>query len=545
MNKNIDVHIDEKEYATGESSGGDETMRMVLPELEASQQILDQIRRNIDVQQNSVSKSLYETENVKFLTAIESMTEGVIIISEEGVVEIANPIARKLLGLAESSSLTEVKTTMENLGLQQLFTAKRHAATKYAREFIGKAATGKILQMKWNPIIGGDRRPIGNVIIICDITAQTELDRTQTEFIAAVSHELRTPLTTIQNSVSNMLAGVTGKIAPKMNQYLNTMQADCHRLARLINDLLDMAKLEAGKMPINRSVTNLAEVAAKVVRAFSSSAAEKGLRLELVTEGRISRVYVDSQRIYQVFSNIITNAIKYTDKGGSILISLFECKNEVEAVVTDTGIGIAPEHQRHIFNKFYQISRQTGPGYNGSGLGLALSREIVAAHDGKMWVESELGKGSVFHFSLPKSLPQIVLRKHLETLIEHAHKKGEHFAMMVVRLAASRDYAEQNKPLLEGAMKRLLHMGEEIATASGDLIIRRGELETVIILSQTGKRYLAHVKRRLHNAIGDTLMEGRCYDSVVPMVGIALYPNDASTVEELEHKVTTELNRLI
>jgi signal transduction histidine kinase len=111
------------------------------------------------------------------------------------------------------------------------------------------------------------------------------------------------------------------------------MQGDCQRLARLINDLLDMAKLEAGRLPINRSVTNLAEIAGKAVDEFSAAAEEKELKLELKVDGGISRVYVDSQRIYQVFSNLITNAIKYTGKGGTILLSLVERKEDVVAVV--------------------------------------------------------------------------------------------------------------------------------------------------------------------------------------------------------------------
>ncbi|MDO8302254.1 MAG: ATP-binding protein [Sedimentisphaerales bacterium] len=539
--KLIDEQINVQEHAIGESLDAEGA---VLADIEAVQALLDQLHQHVDKDRGEVNERFSRAEGSRFLAAIGCMAEGVVTICSEGTIEIANPVARKLLGLTASSSLAEVKVVMENLGFQQPFVVQRHAVLQNGGEFISKTSAGRILQIKWNAIIDSDGQAVGNVVVIRDITAQVEIDRAQTEFISAISHELRTPLTIIQNSVSNMLAGVTGALAPKMGVYLNTMQGNCLRLARLINDLLDIAKIEAGRMPINRTVMNLAEVAARAVREFSGIAAEKGVRLELAADNCDPRVYVDAHRIYQVFSNLITNAIKYTNKGGSVSLSLFGRNEEVEVVVADTGIGIAAEHQKHIFNMFYQVTRQAGPGYNGSGLGLSLSSEIVSAHEGKMWVESEIGKGSKFHFSLPKPLPQIVVSKHLETLIEHADKRDERFVMMVVRLTVSQGGIEQNKQTIEEAMRQLLHAGEEMATANGDLVVRRGELEAVIILNQVGSRYLTHVKQRLHNAIVDVLMEKRCYDVVVPVAGIAVYPNDAATVEDLERKATSELKSL-
>jgi anti-sigma regulatory factor (Ser/Thr protein kinase) len=299
-------------------------------------------------------------------------------------------------------------------------------------------------------------------------------------------------------------------------------------------------------MHISRSATNIVEVAAKAVQAFSKCAAEKSLSLETNAGACISRVYVDSQRIYQVFSNLITNAIKYTDKGGKICISVFERDDEVVTVVEDTGVGIAAEHQRHIFNKFYQIARRAGPGYSGSGLGLALSKEIVVTHGGKMWVESEPGKGSKFYFSLPKVKPQIILHKHLGVTAQRAHKKGERFAVLVVRLETSDSYEEQHRQALEAAMKQIMLVGDELTMASSDLVIRKGELEAVLVISQTGKRYLGYVRKKLRDAIFDVLKDYpfNC-DPILPMLGIAIYPSDAAAVEEIEKIAASEMNRIL
>lgn len=538
MNREIEYQSGEYDAAAADSAGA------VLPRLDAAQETLDVLSCRVGGQNGDGNRSC-QSKDSRLAAAIAGMTEGVVLVSRMGMIETANPVARQLLGLADGAAAGDVKAALESLGVRNLFVAQSDPPQTSGNEFVGKARGGKILRLQWNAIRDDQQRFAGYVAVLRDMTAQTELDRAQTEFIAAISHELRTPLTTLQNSVSNMLAGVTGKTTPKMRQYLDTMQGDCHRLARLINDLLDMAKLEAGRMPINRGVTNLAEIAAKAVDEFSSIAAAKELRLELNGGEGVSRVYVDPQRIYQVLSNLITNAIKYTEKGGRISLSLCERQDDVVVVVEDTGAGIAAEHQCHIFNKFYQIARKAGPGYNGSGLGLSLSKEIVAAHDGKMWVESELGKGSTFYFSLPKTSPRIVLNKHLKTLADRADKKGERFAMIVVRIEPPQGYADRHGDLLDDAMKRIVIEGNRIMTTSSDMVIRCGPADAAIILSQTGKRYLRHIRRMLHSIVNDAMAvlkeDGR---GVAAMMGMAVYPNDASTIDELERTATSEMNRL-
>jgi signal transduction histidine kinase len=547
MNEKTDKHVEDQNQAVGtDIPDGDTVVHPLLFELDAAQEKLNHLNCQLDGQYTNKNSRSCEMGCLKLSVVIESMAEGVVMINRDGDIEIANPVAKNLLALSAQTSLADVRAAMENLGLKHLFLSRHHSAQEPANEFMGKTPARRIIHMRWNAIRDKTNQFGGNVIVMRDATAQIELDKAQTEFIAAISHELRTPLTTIQNSISNILAGITGKVTPKTQQYLSTMEGDCRRLTRLVNDLLDMAKLEAGRMHISRSATNLVDLAAKAVRAFSGCAAEKGVTIELSAGGCISRAYVDSQRIYQVFSNLIINAIKYTEKGGKIWVSLFERDDDVVTLVEDTGIGISKDQHRNIFNKFYQIGRQAGPGYNGSGLGLALSNEIIACHGGKIWVESELGKGSKFYFSLPKTKPQIVLHQHLRSLVEWANKRGDRFAMVVVRLETNKYDHEQNKQAIGVAMHKIVLAGDEIATGTSDLIVRTQEREAVLVLSQTGKRYLIHVKRRLRNAVYDGLADYNFnHDSILPMIGIAIYPNDASTVEALEMTAFKELNRLL
>jgi signal transduction histidine kinase len=546
MEKDTEEHLNSPDFAAQNQTGSKEiVVQSMLQQIEAAQEKLNALNCQLDAQHDSFGQTLAEAQCLKFLAVIENMTDGVVMIDDVGRIEIANLCVRTLLGLSAGHGLLEVRSALENLGLKHLFTAADQKPSKSGSELVAKTAAGRIVQINWNAIIDKSECFLGNVIVIRDTTAQIEFDKAQTEFIAAISHELRTPLTTIQNSISNMLAGITGKITSKMSQYLIAMQSDCQRLSRLVNDLLDMAKLEAGKMHISRSAANLVDVAAKAVQAFSGLAAEKDLKLELDGCKSISRVYMDMQRIYQVFSNLIANAIKYTDRGGRIMVSLFEREDDVVSVVKDTGIGITADRQKLIFNKFYQVARRAGPGYNGSGLGLTLSSEIVAAHGGKMWVESELGKGSKFYFSLPKTKPQVILHKHLKTLAERADKKGERFALIVIKLTTSGEYARQNKQALEAAMKQIMVAGEEIAAMNSDLVIRCSEFKVIFVVGQTGKRYLQHIKKRLRDAVSDVLSDYPNANSfILPMLGMALYPNDASTVETLENEAMSRLNRL-
>lgn len=230
-----------------------------------------------------------------------------------------------------------------------------------------------------------------------------ELDRMKSDFISMVSHELRTPLTSIREGVALVQDGVAGEVNEKQEHFLALAKRNIDRLARLINDLLDISHIESGKMEMKRGLIDMREVIKGVAETFRPQIKEKGLELKAECPSGSCKLYADRDKMEQVFSNLLNNAIKFTDQG-SITISGSDKGNCLEISVADTGRGIPKEDLEDVFDKFKQIGRKTGPGSAGTGLGLAICKGIIEAHGGRIWVESEPDKGSRFIFSLPKGL---------------------------------------------------------------------------------------------------------------------------------------------
>ena len=468
---------------------------------------------------------------------LEGIAAGVVIVdSRQGITE-ANTVARRLLCVAspEGNCLDDVHRALEDIGLGELLLAG-NLSPSGSVEFVIKNRQDKVLNV-FSTIDGTGHK----VITITDNTLKQQYDEAMTEFIASISHELRTPLTTIQNSVSNILAGVTGKVSPKTTQYLENMLKECSRLAGLVNNLLDMAKLEAGKMPITRQPADVAAVLLRVVDACRPLAMEKNLELHFSMLENVAPVYIDSQRVHQVFLNLVKNAMKYTNSGGKVIIHLYEKEENVIVVVEDTGIGIPSELFSHIFNKFYHVARQAGPGYHGVGLGLAICKGIVAAHGGKIWLESEVGKGSKFHVELPKTDPEVLLRKHLSGLVDHVKNKGGGFAM----LRAGVKYKSALTPQLSRAARTLseaaLALKHEVVCGVGDLVIRTGEDEVMMVLGEIDESFLHSVHQRLQKLL-NTAVEKNSFSElpILPITKLVTYPGDGGDIDKILHAVRQE-----
>ncbi|TAM37525.1 PAS domain S-box protein [bacterium] len=232
-----------------------------------------------------------------------------------------------------------------------------------------------------------------------------KLDTLKTEFVSVVSHELRTPLSIIKEGVSLVLDGVIGEINPTQNKILTTSKDNIDRLARIINSLLDISKIESGKVELKKKSVDLRVLIKNVVSLFEARAREKGLEIKvsLPQEGELN-LYIDEDRIIQVFTNLIGNSLKFTEKG-YIGISLVDEGNEIEFTVSDTGIGISAEDLPKVFRKFMQFGRVAGNGEKGTGLGLSIAKGLIELHNGRIWIESQPGKGSKFIFTLPRNQP--------------------------------------------------------------------------------------------------------------------------------------------
>jgi putative ABC transport system substrate-binding protein len=232
-----------------------------------------------------------------------------------------------------------------------------------------------------------------------------ELDRMKSDFVSKVSHELRTPLTAIKGAVDLVLREVAGPLTLKQIHYLTRVRSNTQHLAGLINDLLDLAKIESGRIEVKSSYFSLRGLVHEVVEVLRPVAAEKVVALEATLREPPILVWADRNKINQVLMNLIGNAIKFTPARGRVEVSASRNgKESVRVSVSDSGPGIPPDEKEKIFAKFYQIAEVGGTKPKGTGLGLAICRALVELHGGTIWVEPEPSGGSTFYFTLPAAI---------------------------------------------------------------------------------------------------------------------------------------------
>ena len=229
-----------------------------------------------------------------------------------------------------------------------------------------------------------------------------KLDKTKSDFLSMVSHELRTPIAIIQEGVSLCLDGLAGEITKVQREILTDTLTNITRLSRLVTDLLDLSKIEAGKIKLRRNPMNLSEIIKKIIKSYDHQVQSKGIQLKSNLPKNSLMMYVDADKITQIFNNLINNAIRFTKTGECIIIKIEDKEEMVECSVSDTGIGIAEEDLPKLFTKFEQIGRAEGDDYKGTGLGLCIVKGLVEKHWGKIWIDSQLGKGTTVWFTLEK-----------------------------------------------------------------------------------------------------------------------------------------------
>lgn len=235
-----------------------------------------------------------------------------------------------------------------------------------------------------------------------DITEQRKVEEFRNDIIRTVSHELRTPLSIEKEGISLLLDGMVGPVGREQKEVLGTVMRSIDRLARMITSLLDISSIETGKIRLSKKATDFTDLVKDVVFEFKKRAAEKDIDLGVELPGQPVPVLVDPDKMMQVLSNLVDNAIKFTEQGSvKVALSVMSDKVRAQCEVRDTGIGIAPENIAKAFEKFQQFSRTAGPGEKGFGLGLSIVKGIVEMHGGRIWMESELGQGTRVTFTLP------------------------------------------------------------------------------------------------------------------------------------------------
>ncbi len=237
-------------------------------------------------------------------------------------------------------------------------------------------------------------------------------ERMETEFVMTIAHELRTPMTILKNIISNILAGVTGRTSKKQRENLEIANNEMNRLAKIINDFLDISKIEAGKINLKPTRIVIQSVVANTVKFLTPLADDKSIELKTLMPEEELFVNADPDKLAQVLNNLVENAVKFTpDCGGRIVIRVKDLDTEIEVDIEDNGRGIEADDIGRVFNRFVQVEKYIGPGEHGTGLGLSITKELVELHGGQIWVENAPTGGANFCFVLPRDVSQIMTKK--------------------------------------------------------------------------------------------------------------------------------------
>ena len=417
-----------------------------------------------------------------------------------------------------------------------------------------------------------------------EITERKELERLREEFMNTVSHELRTPITTVNEFAEILADGLAGPVTPEQRGHLETIKSNIQRLSRIINGLLDFAKMEAGRLVPNKTLVEPRALIDDVLASLRPLAQAKGITLDVDLPPVLPSLFADADLVIQVLTNLIGNAIKFTEGGGRVIVSVREqpteagvaedrtpeCPafrvhpdggrsrsaeerssrpTEVQFSIADTGAGIAPDDLPKLFEKFRQLSHPTprGSPLKGTGLGLVISKRLVELHGGRMHVTSELGQGSTFSFTLPTHEPNEVFREYLRMGIEQARRHQSRFSISVVAVRNFQDLkarygVEETNRLLKD-MEGLIQ--ETVRRRAGDIVTRWQQGEMVVIFAAVDRAGSQVITERIQQAIhGRTFLLDAQPVTIAVVMATATYPEEASTNEQLLQLIERLLQRL-
>ena len=359
------------------------------------------------------------TEEEKKMTAIvNSIAEGLILVDSSNRVLHINPAAERLLNLSADSIDKDITEIIQNDELIHIFeedqrqilqhkptnqiSSKNEGINLISEVTLARHDEKLVLRIIASPFLNENGLILGTVYLFDDITREKEIDQMKSDFISLVSHELRTPLTSIIGFVSFILDGKAGAINDRQRNSLARVQRQSKRLAALINDLLDISRIESGRIQMEQKPISLLEIVTQRLEEIRPQADEKSIQLALTAPESVPDIFGDEARMGQVFTNLIGNAIKFTPNNGEVSIKVEADGNLLHVEVIDTGPGIPAEERQKVFDKFYQLSDISTRQQGGSGLGLSITKSIVEAHGGKLWIDDgNQGKGSNFQFVLP------------------------------------------------------------------------------------------------------------------------------------------------
>lgn len=348
-------------------------------------------------------------DKTKLQTILETLRDGLLVTDSDGVIIQSNPVAERLLGPGRVTVGSDVRGIFSSAVIAYEIDGNN------LDEAIGRALEGRTIfgeltlssdpaltvQSQFIPLMDPIGSVTGIMIFLHDITELKRLDQMKSNFVSNVSHELRTPLTSIMGFVSLILAERAGPLTTAQQKHLEVVRQQTSNLADMIDDLLVLSQLQAQGGRIETEDVDMKEAINSSVAGLTDSACRKDIHIYVSIHDDLPEVRADGSRIQQVVTNIIGNAIKFTEPGGSVEINAHANPPFVQVQISDSGTGIPPRALPHVFERFYQVHPGDTEENEGFGLGLAICREIVEMHGGKIWAESDLGRGSTFYFTIP------------------------------------------------------------------------------------------------------------------------------------------------
>lgn len=344
--------------------------------------------------------SQVQSGSVKMDTVLASMYEGVLVTDVKGAILMMNPSIRKMFMVEEPPQGRQVLEVVRNTKVQDIVERITRGNERVASgEVTVVSPEEKVVRVNGAAIVR-EGSTEGAVLVFHDITELRKLERIRQDFVANVSHELRTPIASIKGYAETLKDGA---LADKENakDFVDIIWQDSERLAKLIDDLLDLAKIESGKMNMVFLPMPLRPVALRVSNVLQKAASDKNIVLAVDVPEDLPKVLADEARISQVLLNLMDNAIKYTPEGGRVTVTAANYEGFLRVDVADTGFGIPESDLPRIFERFYRVDKARSKELGGTGLGLSIVKHIVQAHSGQVFVHSTLGAGTMFTFTLP------------------------------------------------------------------------------------------------------------------------------------------------
>jgi signal transduction histidine kinase len=348
-------------------------------------------------------------EQKKTEAIIFSIQDGIVMTDYQGKVQLISHRAKSILNIPDDEPIlgqalwkflpsADIKTAC-----MELLTNPENKKSIEVKIPVSEEKTNFYTLTSEQVRTPNKEEALGVVTVLHDITLEKQLDMMKEEFLHSITHDLRNPLTAIRGFIRLFQSGQTGTLSQIQTKMLETMDSASLRLVNMVNDILDLARLESNRLKIHVDEARMEDIISRVVELFQPQARTNGITLKMETEGESLPIQVDANLMERVFTNLVSNATKFTPEGGSITVRYKSMPDSVHCSVNDTGEGIPPSYLEKVFDKFQQVE---GHFKGGAGLGLTICKRIVEAHDGKIWVESEVGKGASFMFVIPRRVGQ-------------------------------------------------------------------------------------------------------------------------------------------